>query len=116
MGLKVPDLKPLSAALYNFTRGSIQPLGSIQLALTVENFPRQCTIMTELLVINRSSKFNAVIGRPSLGELRAVTSIHHLMVKFPTPKGIGCMQGELQEAHECYNRSITIVEKDKQPE
>lgn len=69
--------------------------------------------MTKFLVINCKSALKAVLGRPLVGELKAVMFIHNLMVKFPTPEGIDCLQGELREARECYNWSITTIEKGK---
>lgn len=39
MGLKICDLKPSNKTLYGFTGDSMQPLGSLQLALTVRDFP-----------------------------------------------------------------------------
>ena len=43
--------------------------------------------------------------------LRAVTSIWHLAMKFPTDAGIGCVLGNQPEARECYNASITKAKK-----
>lgn len=102
-------MKPSSTSLYGFTGDNVQPLCSIQLALTIGDFPRTFTI------VNYASVFNVVLGQPSLGELRALTSIHHFMVKFQTLEGIRCLEGEQREASECYNRSITTAEKEKRP-
>lgn len=69
-GLKVHDLKPISTALYGFTGDNIQPLGSIQLTLTIEDFPKMRTIMTKFLVINYAFVFNALLGHSSLGNCK----------------------------------------------
>ncbi|KAL2542154.1 Uncharacterized protein Adt_03132 [Abeliophyllum distichum] len=53
----------------------------------------------EFLIVDTYSTYHGVLGNPMLKNLQAVTSIHHLAMKFPksvlhecTPKG-----GEVQE-------------------
>ena len=94
MGLKVSELKPSPNLVYNFTGDSIIPLGLISLLMTLGEYSRQSCVMTDFLVIDQPSAFNAVVGRPSLKELRAITSIHHLLMKFPTPRGVGEVKGD----------------------
>ena len=71
MGLKVSDLKPSPNPVYGFTRDSVVPLGVISLPMTMGEYPRQSCVMEDFLVIGQPSAFNAVLGRPSLKELRA---------------------------------------------
>ena len=49
--------------------------------MTLGEYPRQSCVMADFLVIDQPSTFNAILGRPSLKELRAI----HLLMKFPTP-------------------------------
>ena len=98
MGLKVSDLKPLPNLCYGFTEDSVVPLGVISLPMTLGEYPKQSCVMVDFLVIDQTSAFNAILGRPSLRELRAITSIHHLLTKFPTPKGVGEVKGDQQES------------------
>ena len=69
--------------------------------------------MANFLVVDCPLAFNAVLGRPTLKELRAITSIYHLLMKFPTPNRIGQVSSCQSEARECYNRSLRTMEKDK---
>ena len=85
MGLKVSDLKPSPNPVYDFMGDSVVPLGVISLSMILGEYPRQSCVMADFLVINQPSAFNTILGRPSLRELRAVTSIHHLLMKFSTP-------------------------------
>ena len=85
MGLKVSNLKPLPNPVYGFTGDTVIPLRVISLPMTLGEYPKQSCVIADFLVINKPSAFNAVLGRPSLRELRAITSIHHLLMKFPTP-------------------------------
>ena len=85
MGLKVSDLKPSPNPVYDFTGDSVIPRGVISLLMILGEYARQCCVMADFLVIDQPSAFNVVLGRPSLRELRVVTIIHHLLMKFPTP-------------------------------
>ena len=98
MGLKVSDLKPSPNPIYSFTGDSVITLGVISLPMTLGGYPRQSYVMTDFLVIDQPLAFNATLGRPSLKELRAITSIYHLLMKFPTPHGVGEVKGDKQKA------------------
>ena len=65
------------------------PKGTIKLAVMVEEHPRVSTVMTEFFIIDCPFSFNGVIERPLLKALKAVTSIYHFTMKFPTAEGIG---------------------------
>ena len=114
MGLKVSDLKPSPNPVYSFTGDSVVLLGVISLPMTLGEYPRQSCVMTDFLVIDQSSAFNAVLGRPSLRELRAITSIHHLLMKFPTPRRVGEVKGDQQESRQCYHQAVKIASKPRQ--
>ena len=62
----------------------------------------QITQMVNFLVVDHPSVYNAIIGRPTLNAMRAVTSTYHLMMKFPTENGIGVVIGSQKEARICY--------------
>ncbi|PON33959.1 hypothetical protein PanWU01x14_348440 [Parasponia andersonii] len=68
--------------------------------------------MTQFLVVDCPSAFNVVLGRPTLRELRAVTSIYHLTMKFPTQYGVGEVRGNQYDARICYNNSLKLAAKD----
>ena len=93
MGLKVSDLKPSPNLIYDFTGDFVTPMGVISLPMTLGEYLRQSCVMIDFLVIDQPLAFNAVLGRPSLKELRAITSTYHLLMKFPTPKGVGEVKG-----------------------
>ena len=54
------------------------------------------------LVVDCSSLYNAILGRPTLNSWKAVTSTYHLMIKFPTEYGVGEVRGDQVTARECY--------------
>ena len=94
MGLKVSDLKPSPNPIYDFTGDFVIPLGVISLPMTLGEYPRQSCVMVDFLVIDQPSAFNIVLGRPSLRELKAITSIYHLLMKFPMPHRVGEVKGD----------------------
>ena len=63
------------------------------------------------LVVDCSSSYNAIIGRPTLNSWKAVTSTYHLSVKFPTEHGVGKVQGDQLAARECYLVMLAMDEQ-----
>lgn len=63
------------------------------------------------LVIDYSSSYNAIIGRPTLNIGRATTSAYRLSVKFPIEYGVGEVQGDQYAALECYLAMLNMDEQ-----
>ena len=63
------------------------------------------------LVVDYSSAYNAIIGRPTLNALRATTSIYHLLVKFSTEYNVGEAIGDQATSRECY---VAMLDMDEQ--
>ena len=80
----------------------MQPVGTIPLPVVVGSCLQQITKKVNFLVVDCSSSYNAIIGRPTLKNWKAVTSTYHLSVKFPTEYGVGQVQGVQLAARECY--------------
>ena len=64
------------------------------MALTMGEQPKKTTIMSNFVVVDCASFFNAVLGRPSLRKLKGVTSIYHQTMKFSTPGEVTSVKGE----------------------
>ena len=62
--------------------------------------------MANFLVINQPAVFNVVLGKPYLRALKVITSIYHLLMKFPTPNSVGQVHENQHEAGECYNQAV----------
>ena len=86
-------------------------LGAITLAMTVGDYPQQITREVMFLVVDCSSAYNAILGRPTLNSWNAVTLTYHLMIKFPTDYGVGELRGNQVAARECY---IAMIEREDQ--
>ena len=80
--------------LVGFTGDAIKAEGRVTLPLTLGEFPRQRTLLTDFSVVHAPSPYNAILDRPILNYFRAVTSIYHLMVKFPTTQRVGVVRAD----------------------
>ena len=89
MGLNDNVLSPATSPLYGFTWDLVIPKGTTKLAVTMGKHPRISTVIADFLVVDCPSVVNRIIGRPFLKALRAVTSIYHITMKFPTTEGTG---------------------------
>ena len=102
MGIDRAQLIPTNASLVGFGGTRIFPLGAITLSVTVGDYPQQITRDVTFLVVDNSSAYNDILGRPTLNSWKAVTSTYHLMIKFPTKYGIGELRGDQVAVRECY--------------
>ncbi|XP_022159205.1 uncharacterized protein LOC111025624 [Momordica charantia] len=81
---------------------SVSAEGCVSLPVTIGEGDQQVTKVAEFVVIDRSSVYNAIIGRPLIRDLRAVPSTYHQVLKYPTSAGIAKVRGEQKMSRECY--------------
>ena len=106
MGIGREKLEPVNAHLRGFSGEKVLSLGSIQLVLTLGEPPCQATMTTRFLIVDASSAYNMLLGRPSLNAIKAIPSAYHMMIKFPTESGVGMVRGDQRVARECYSASV----------
>ncbi|MCQ7582465.1 retropepsin-like domain-containing protein, partial [Salmonella enterica] len=106
MGISRRELAAVSQPLYGFTGDSVMPIGRIDLPVTLGDRPNTSTAMSTFVVVPGGSQYNAVIGRPTLRSLRAVTSIYHQTIKFPASQGIGQVRGNQYESRSTYSEMV----------
>ena len=70
------------------------------------------TVMIDILIVNCSSTFNRILGKPLLRALKAVTSIHCQKINFPTAAGTCQVRRRQGNSREYYNRSLELSEKE----
>ena len=107
-------MRPSSSSefpLVGFGGMKVQLVGIISLLVVVGAYPQQITKDVNFLVVDCSSSYNAIIGRPTLNSWKAVTSTYHLSVKFPIDYRVRQVQGDQQAARECY---LTMLATDEQ--
>ena len=78
----------MNVPLIGFGGTKVLLVGTISFLAMVGSYPRQINKEVNLLVVNYSSSYNAIIRWPTLNSLRAATSTYHLSVKLPTKYGI----------------------------
>ena len=83
----------VNAPLVGFEGMRVFPIGTITLTVMVGDYPQQITKEVTFLVVDCSFAYNAILGRPTLNSWKTVTSIYHLMIKFPTDYGVGELRG-----------------------
>ncbi|KAM1814807.1 hypothetical protein ACFX11_028431 [Malus domestica] len=92
--------------LISFSGDIVQPIGNIHLPFTIGTGPYTTTITTNFLVVDCSMTYNVIFGRTGINDLKAMVSIHMLLMKFPTPYGNGYIRGDQLSAWSCYNTSV----------
>ncbi|XP_028118520.1 uncharacterized protein LOC114316065 [Camellia sinensis] len=84
-------------------------MGSIDLPITIDEYPRQNMKILTFLVIDCPSAYNVILGRTALNVFQAVTSTYHLSIKFSIDHGVGTVRSEQTVARECYVASLKEV-------
>ena len=80
----------------------VQPVGTITLPVVVRSYPKQITKEVNFLMVDCSSSYNAIIGRPTLNSWKAITSTYHLSIKFHIKYKVWQVQGDQLTTRECY--------------
>ncbi|KAL5573446.1 hypothetical protein UlMin_023043 [Ulmus minor] len=93
MTLLDKSLQKVEMPLCGFTGNIVEPRSTIALEVTFGTLPNAVTVKVNFLVVECLSVYHAIIGRPTLHRIRAIASIYHLIIKFPTPNGIGDLRG-----------------------
>ena len=89
----------------------MQPVGTVTLPVVVVSYLQLVTRYVNFLVIDRSSSYNAIIGRLTLISWKAATSTYHLSIKFLTEHKVGQVQGDQLVARECYLAMLAMDEQ-----
>ncbi|GKV15560.1 hypothetical protein SLEP1_g26342 [Rubroshorea leprosula] len=110
MQLNPSSLQKYEGPIYGFDNQPVPVEGVITLPIYVGSEPRFRTASVSFLVVKMESAFNAILGRATLCELKAVISQPHLCMKFPTPKGVRVLKGNQKMARACYQDTFKKVE------
>ncbi|KAK9066680.1 hypothetical protein SSX86_014003 [Deinandra increscens subsp. villosa] len=87
-------LEPVFEPLSGFSGETCMPIGQIDFPVTMGDGTRDRTVMTTFLVVPAKSEYNAIIGRPTLGNLAAAVSTAHGLLMLPTPRGVAKVWAE----------------------
>ena len=78
--------------------------------MVVGSYPQQIAKEVNFIVVDCSSSYNAIIGRPTLNSWKAVKSTYHLSVKIPIEYEVGQVQGDQLTTRECYLAMLAVDE------
>ncbi|GKV35924.1 hypothetical protein SLEP1_g44125 [Rubroshorea leprosula] len=112
-GLDPALLQRYDSPIYGFNDQPILVEGVLTLNVAFGSDRTYVTPSVWFLVVKMASAFNAVIGRPTLTEIRAVVTQSHFCIKFPTPMRIATLRGNQEVARHCYITSVTRPQKGK---
>ncbi|XP_074347348.1 uncharacterized protein LOC141686197 [Apium graveolens] len=93
LGFPDNDINFEDANVYSFTGEAVRVMGSIRLPVILGEGTLSVSQMIDFKVLDQDSVHNVLVGRPWLRAFRVITSIHHLMIKFSTPNGVGSLRG-----------------------
>ncbi|KAK3038251.1 hypothetical protein RJ639_030860 [Escallonia herrerae] len=102
MNIPPNRLRKIDTPLYGFSNHPVVCEGIIALPVTVGAPPTQAKLMLDFVVVRVPLAYNAILGRTTLNQLRAVVSTYHMKMKFPTENGVGEVKGDQVVARQCY--------------
>ena len=102
-------LLPSDTPLVGFGDTKLFPVGTITLPVIIRTYPQQLSRKVNFLIVDCSSAYNVIVGRPMLNMGQTVMSTYHLLVKFPTKYEIGEVRGDQMAACQCY---VAMMEMD----
>lgn len=88
------ELHYVNASLRRFVGETVHPVGTISFPITTGAYPCQTTIMTNFLVVDCPSAYNAIIGRTTLNRMKAITFAGLLKMKFLIDNVAGEVNGD----------------------
>ncbi|KAI3747104.1 hypothetical protein L6452_09549 [Arctium lappa] len=102
MGIDKSEITRRSTTLVGFNGGATNTMGEIILPVYAKGINRH----TKFNVVDCSSAYNVILGRPWIHDMKAVPSTYHQTLKFPTQWGVQEIKGERKVARECYKVSL----------
>jgi len=107
--LQLPNIAmvPYDEPIYGFFGEKVSTRGYIDLHTIFRDGTQTKIIPIQFLVVDASTSYNVLLGRPSLNTLGVVVSTPHLAMKFPSPSGdILTIHGNQRLARECYMANL----------
>lgn len=92
--------------LYGFIANEVKVIGIIDMPVLFWTSPYQTWQVVKFHIINVTSSYNAILGCTKIASLKAITSITHLKMKFPTDFGVGEVCGYQRTSRQCYMGNV----------
>ncbi|XP_073120218.1 uncharacterized protein [Henckelia pumila] len=111
MDLGQYKIEPVITSLFGFTGHAIRPVGLVHLPLTLGKSNIRKTRIVSFIIVDASSAYNVILGRPAMTTFMAVASALHQKIKFPVGNEVGEVQGDQIIARKCYVEEVRIEQK-----
>ncbi|XP_074297565.1 uncharacterized protein LOC141628304 [Silene latifolia] len=105
MGFSEKDLLRKAVPLVGFSGETKHSMGEV----VIPTFAGGVNKQVRYLVIDGSSTYNVILGRPWIHEMKAIPSTYHQSLKFPTPWGVQELRGHQEEARDCYKDALKPI-------
>ena len=102
LGLKPEDLTAYNSPLVSFERRLVTPIGLIRLPVQSGTD----VVEVDFIVVDVFSPYTAIVGRPWLHTLKAVSSTLHQKVKYPSGDQVLEIVGSQAAARQCQVEAI----------
>ncbi|XP_068465071.1 uncharacterized protein [Phaseolus vulgaris] len=101
------QLRPYNGCLAGFAGDQVEVRVYVELRTTFSDESTTRTITIRYIVVNTSSAYNLLLGRPSLNKLGAVALTAHMKMKLPSPKGgVITIKSDQKTTQKCYESSL----------
>lgn len=87
--------------IIRFARNKVRLIGVINLAVKLGDYPCQKIIIFVFKIVDISSNYKVILGRPILTTFRVVASIYHNYLKFQISNIIGVVRGNQSTTRKC---------------
>jgi len=103
-----PDqLRPYDGYLFGFAGDQVEVKGHVEFRTTFSYGTSSRTISIRYLVVNATSSYNMLLGRPALNKLGAVASTRHINMKLPSLEGgVIVIRSDQKATRKCYENSL----------
>lgn len=85
-----------------FIGNIVQLIGTITLSILARTTLHIASTMTNFIVVKSHSSYNTILGRPTINNLKMITSTYQFKMKFLTTMAVGKVRGKQVLAWECY--------------
>ena len=105
--LKSQDSIKYDTSLVSFDERVVIPEGQISLPLNMEGKE----VMVTFIVVNSFSLYTAILARPWIHAMGAISSTLQVKIKFPTKQGVAVIQGSQKVARQCLVTAVSWNDK-----
>ena len=111
LGLKAEDLEPTRTVFHGIVPGlSCSPIGRVRLDVLFGDSSHFRCEPVWFEVVDLSSAYHALLGRPALAKFMAVPHYAYLKMKLPGPKGLISVTGDYRRSLDCARDGAKLAE------